>query len=391
MGEHPAAVAVTSGGHHFCGYYDIQPWNGSGTHLLVLQPPFADREPTGHDPCELGVVELESGQYEPVAMTRAWNFQQGCFAHWHPQAPDEVILYNDRLGDRFVCIELDLVSGDRRVLPRPIAAIDREGKWGASLNFNRLAVTRPGYGYSGLPDPFDDVLHPTDDGLWLMNLETGDHFLAVSMADLAAAYPDHDRIRDAKLWFNHTLLSEDGTRVSFLARWIPPGAKRWLTGLFACDLSDGGNLRCVHDYGLVSHYDFAQDGRILAFCNYGQNEWDQPWRFWLLPDGSGDAELVAPDEWTVDGHCSYSPDFAWILNDCYPGGEQRRQRLMIRRCQDGRIFELGAYHEPPEFSGPIRCDLHPKFSRAGTRICFDSTHDGTRQVYVIDVAGIVRG
>ena len=53
---------------------------------------------------------------------------------------------------------------------------------------------------------------------------------------------------------------------------------------------------------------------------------------------------------------------------------------------------MGRFLEPREFTGPYRCDLHPRFNREGTAVCIDSTHQGMmRQLYVVDVAEIAQG
>lgn len=50
----------------------------------------------------------------------------------------------------------------------------------------------------------------------------------------------------------------------------------------------------------------------------------------------------------------------------------------------GRRVELGRSHAPPGYHGPLRCGLHPRSSRSGTLICFDSTHEGLgRQLYLL--------
>ncbi|MBC7289368.1 MAG: hypothetical protein H5T86_15270, partial [Armatimonadetes bacterium] len=51
---------------------------------------------------------------------------------------------------------------------------------------------------------------------------------------------------------------------------------------------------------------------------------------------------------------------------------------------------IGRFFSPPELSGEIRCDLHPRWNRAGDKVCIDSAHTGVRQMYVLDVADIVQ-
>jgi hypothetical protein len=91
-----------------------------------------------------------------------------------------------------------------------------------------------------------------------------------------------------------------------------------------------------------------------------------------------------------NGHCSYSPDRRWVLNDTYPDAE-RMQTLLLYEPDTDRRIDLGRFHSPPAFSKDIRCDLHPRWSRDGCQISFDSVHDGTRQLYVMDVADVVGG
>ena len=52
-------------------------------------------------------------------------------------------------------------------------------------------------------------------------------------------------------------------------------------------------------------------------------------------------------------------------------------------------IDIGRFYVVPKITGEIRCDLHPRWSRDGRQICFDSVHEGTRQIYVMDVAPIV--
>ena len=91
-----------------------------------------------------------------------------------------------------------------------------------------------------------------------------------------------------------------------------------------------------------------------------------------------------------DGHCSYSPDRErrWILNDTAPDAEDHRE-LYLYDTRSGRRIDLGRYFSPPELANDFRCDLHPRWSRDGRQICFDSAHEGSRQLYVMDVSTVM--
>ena len=69
-----------------------------------------------------------------------------------------------------------------------------------------------------------------------------------------------------------------------------------------------------------------------------------------------------------------------------PPDANRRCRLLVYDEDTERALELGRFHSPPRYAGPVRCDLHPRWSRDGRQVCIDSVHEGSRQMYVIDAA-----
>jgi len=390
------AHAVTSGPrHHFFGYYGIQPWDATGQYLLCLEVPFQDRPPEAKDKAIVGMVDLSSSKLIPLAETRAWNFQQGAMMHWLPSAPDSKIIFNDRQGDRFVSVILNVHTGERRVLPKPISAMSHDGKTALSLNFARLQWTRPGYGYAGIDDPFAGECHPAEDGIYLIDLENGEDRRLVSMADVFASHGKLKEMKNHAVWFNHTLYNIDDSRFVFLIRWrtflFPKWVRLWRlkklwrlkTAMFTANV-DGSDLRCVIDYGMVSHFDWRNSSEILVWANvkgYGN-------KFYLVSDGKNELRTVGERFLTQDGHCSFSPNGRGILTDTYPDRNHYRT-LKILIWEEGREVVLGRYYSLPQFIGEIRCDLHPRWNRTGTQVCFDSVHEGSRQLYVIDVSNLV--
>ncbi|MCX5676028.1 MAG: hypothetical protein NTX87_13555 [Planctomycetota bacterium] len=111
---------------------------------------------------------------------------------------------------------------------------------------------------------------------------------------------------------------------------------------------------------------------------------------YLFTDRSTRTEVVGEGVLTTDGHCSFSPDRRWMLTDTYPG-QERKRALLLYRMPAGPRTDIGRFFAPPEIDGPTRCDLHPRWSRDGKTVSLDSAHEGSRQVYVLDVAKIVAG
>jgi hypothetical protein len=373
---------------HFFGYYDKTPWDITGRYLLGMETPFIDRPPAPHDVAVIGFIDSEQDfAWRPLAETHAWNWQMGARLHWLPTAPERQIIHNQREGDRFVAIIRDVFSGQTRVLPRPIYDVTRDGKTAFTLNFSRLADERPGYGYAGLKDPGREQFHPDNDGIWRFDLTTGREELLVSY-DRMANRERNATMEGVKHWFNHILANPSGTRLLFYHRWRRWEGKlaSWHTRVATVN-ADGSDLFILPGLENASHYDWFDDERVLVIA---QPPSAQGFCHFLIRDRSREWTILGERALTGNGHSSFSPDRQWLLTDTYPD-QTDTQTLVLFRLSDGTRFEIGRFLSPPHIRGEVRCDLHPRWSRDGRRVCFDSAHDGNRQMYVADVSQIVCG
>lgn len=375
------AHAVTSGPlHHFFGYYDKMQWDATGRYLLGLEVPFADRSPNPDDKATIGIIDLQANnRFEPLAETTAWNWQQGTMLQWLGSAPDRLIIYNDRIGDQYVAVIRDVHSGETTTLPRAVYAVSRDGTQGVCPNFSRIHRTRPGYGYNGVPDAWEDDPAPNDDGIYWMDLTTGENKFIVSLGEIAAQFSE-PRPGDGAHWFNHLLFNDDGSRFIFLHRW--QRAEGWGQQMITARL-DGSDRYLLIDEG-VSHFDWRDSRHVIAWA------WPEPTgpHYYLYMDQTDEVEIIGEDVLTENGHCTYSPDDKWILTDTYPADEHY-QTLILYRPEDGLRVDIGRFFAPEDFKGEMRCDLHPRWNRDGTQVCFDSTQDGRRQMYIVDVSEVV--
>ena len=382
VSHYPPVQAVTQEKHHFFGYYDKFPWNKSGRYLAALEVDFMDHAPGPDEKAVVGIIDTEKDyQWLPLDETVAWNWQQGCMLRWLPSDAQDTIIYNQREDGRLIAMVRNIHSGQIRKLPMPVYAVSHDGAATITTNFARIHRTRPGYGYAGVQDQWADVSHPESDGLYWMNLETGEHKLIISLGQMSEYLP-RDDMKHGNHWFNHFEVNPDNTRFTFLHRWQPPEGG-WFTRLFTANM-DGSDIYLLADADHVSHYDWYTADKVLAWANHR----DLGTHYLLYTDHSEDVSILGESVFSVDGHCSYSPDRQWLLTDTYPDSDQKRTLMLYHLESDTRI-DIGRFYSPPELTGPIRCDLHPRWSRDGQQVCIDSAHEGSRQLYVIDVSAIV--
>jgi hypothetical protein len=261
---------LTSGPkHHLFGYYSICPWNHSQTQLVCLESDFQDHLPEAHESAGIGLVDAKTGKFERITQTRAWNLQQGAMLHWLPQNPDTEIIHNDRSPDSegdIISTILNVKTGHKRLLPRAVSGLSHNGCYALSLTYGRLQRMRKVVGYSGAVDPNPNSAHPDNDGVFLMDLETGESNLVVSIKQIFELLVDrHPVLKERHMWFNHVTFNPSDNRFFFLARcWE---GDQLQTGMFTVNL-DGSDLYELVPFGKsVSHFDWRNDTDVLVTYN----------------------------------------------------------------------------------------------------------------------------
>ncbi|CAN5436905.1 hypothetical protein BH11PLA2_BH11PLA2_25710 [soil metagenome] len=380
------ARPVTRGPHHhWFGYYDKCPWDKTGRYLLAMENDYCDHQPGVGDKITVGMVDLnDNDKYIPLGTTLAWSWQQGIMLQWLGSSPDRDVIYNDIADGNPVAIIRNVHTSKTRTLPRSIYAVSTDGTQAVTLDFARLHRLRPGYGYASLIETHAKEPAPKDVGIWHMDVASGAGKLIITLDQLAAHQPD-DRFKEAVHWVNHLQFNPSGTQLVFLHRWKKPTDKTFATRMYTAK-PDGSDLKLLHDSGSISHFDWRDDETVLAWVRLKRND---PRLAFALLDVNGRPPAVVFDTIAQDGHCSYSPDRKWVLNDTYPDKE-RQQHLMLLDVKTGRRHSLNSFLSPKAFTGPVRCDLHPRWNRDGTQVCFDGCHEPQRQVYVVDVKDVVK-
>ncbi|MEN8229288.1 MAG: hypothetical protein ABFS38_14105 [Bacteroidota bacterium] len=370
--------------HHFFGYYGICPWNKSQTHLLSLETDFQDHMPGLNDAAGIGLVDNRTGRYEKITETKAWNFQQGAFMHWNPLKPDSEILYNDRIDNEIVSIFFDINSGKKRILPRPVNGISHNGKYALSLTYGRLGRMRKVVSYANVVDPYKDEAHPDKDGVFVMDLQTGETKLAVSINQVYEKLKDaHPELENLHIWFNHTVFNKNDTRFFLLARTRKANEGEIDTGMFTAGI-DGSDLREVIPYGTrVSHFDWRNNREIIATFNLDSTGR----RHYHFVDGVNEYKRLGKGSLDFDGHCTFSPDQKWIATDRKVRANLEQSIILYNFDSDtSKTLATFSMKEKRFISGELRCDFHPRWNWDGTAICFDAidADSGLRQMHLVE-------
>lgn len=375
----PVQITHNNKEHLFASYFGINSFSKSERYATVLETDLKYKLPDENDRATLGLVDLKTKEFIPVAITRAWNFQQGCMAHWLGSSPDSLIIYNDFRKGKFVSVIMNVITKrEIKVIPYPVSAVSPDGKAALSINFSRLRLTRTDYGYGGDgQNSRKEAPFPEDDGLFLIDMETGSAKLLVSIEQVKELV--QPPFGGGMEWFNHTLFSRKGSKVFFISRSLSE-KKSTVTRCFTVNV-DGTNLQpCFPPGWEGSHFDWLNDNDLLITAMYKAKEYSHV----LFTVGRQNYERVGNGLLDFDGHCSFSPDQKWLVTDTYPAGKLREQKIYLLNMKTQATLCLGNFFESEGFTEGAywRCDLHCRWSPKGDIIGFNSTHTGSRQVFI---------
>jgi hypothetical protein len=380
---------ITSGPlHHFFGYIGhVQnvPWNQSGRYIVALRTPVRDHLPDGSEPAEIVLLDAHNDYAARVVeRSRAWNPQQGTMLYWNPLLPETQFLFNDRdpATNKVFCVLFDISRGERvrefKFDETPIGnggVAQRGGKF-LAINYGRMARLRRVTGYAGAYDWTGDVLHPADDGVFVVDVATGSKRLLVSFKDLAAALRGQEPAIDKQsLFINHTLWSRDDSRVYFYVRggWDLGGTR---VNVPVVMNADGSNLRPLKDF-IGGHPEWLDGRRLIGTLNNEQIIYDTD--AMKVTGALGDKRLFPKPGDDI----ALSPDAQWFVNGYRIGGENFYALL---RLKDGASVTSQAFDVRGWTEGDLRVDPSPNWNRASNQILVSalaSDAERTRQLFLI--------
>lgn len=396
--------------HHLFGYIGQSltvPWSGDGRYMLVLQSDFHDRLPAQGDEATVAVMDTHNDHAViQLDKTQGWNLQQGTMFYWNPDKPETQFFFNDRdpeTGQVFTVlydIEQQKRIREYRFAEKSLGngGVNPQGSTFAAINYGRMARLRPVTGYAGAWDPTEGQLRPKEDGLFLIDIETGNASLLVSFEQLGNQLASHPYwvqrdnrwmpgnekgmaldISQASLYINHTLYSRDGERIYFFVRGRVGQRSIWLNAPFTVK-TDGSELT-LHATSIGGHPEWAEGDLIIGAKDGRQvlyNVSEQK----IVPERTlGDASII-PDP---EGDVALSPNGRWFVNG-YPSEDRKTIRYLIMRLSDGAWVRSDPFDRGPYTKGNLRTDPAPRWNRDSDAILVPGWGaEGTRQLFVLRI------
>lgn len=346
--------------HTFFGYYDVSPFQENK--IIYLEKEKCSNV------CRIVLNDIHNTSKQYLAESHAWNWQQGVRLRWFPQTQN-VISFNDYNNDQYFNRILDIETQEEKRVDWPLYDIDCNGKYGITLDFERLGVMRPGYGYTCKPYKACDLWN---DGISIIDIERNCLINKITYRSLS------ERIKKANdinhYYLNHLSFSHDGSK--FLFFWIDQmnGFDQASLGVYDIKNED---LIPLETEGKASHYVWDGDDEIICTV-LDKNYNGQYYRFNVKERTK---KLICENSLQRDGHPSiYSKDV--ILTDTYPD-KMGFQHIYVADETNDRKKEIVKIYSVPTVNVEMRTDLHPRLSNDRKLLSFDSNHDCFRKMLVL--------
>lgn len=433
--------------HHFFGFHDLIQSNFDNTKVLSLESTVINRPPLPGEKIALGFIDNNTHNFIELGKTNAFNYPQGARQQWLKDF--ESFLVNNQIGKDWGSEIYDTTIAKKiETLNKPIHCITKNNKSAFGINYARLHRLG-GYGYIGVEDTTINSAVPSNDGIFIIDINSGMSKLLLSILEVA----EFDAISKLDLnihhYITHLRLSPNDSRIAFLHRYFLPDGG-FMTRLMTIGI-DGSNLRVLGS-GFLSHFDWLDSNHLIIYGRANRSidnlrnnffitnplakfllkqiknslrriisnfSGQMTMSFLQISDSDNpDITPFAKEFFTEDGHPMVNPMYPkWIVNDTYPNKDNIR-KLILYNYVLNKNWLIGNYgfsdknvdftlkdqffkgidknilkninpSQTAFFRSGLHCDLHPRWFADGRTIAFDSIHEGTRQIYSVDVSKII--
>ena len=379
--------------HHFFGYIGqslTTPWNKSGRYILTLRTTFHDHMPKATDAADICLVDTRDNyRVVPIEQTRGWNFQQGTMMYWYPNRAETQFFFNDRDPEtnRIFTVLYDVQQKKRvreyRFDEVSVAngGVSPTGEFFLAINYARMARLRPVTGYPNSADMTESDPAPENDGIFRVDIKSGERKLLVSFRQLRDLLHDrHEDIENLGFYINHSLSSRDGKYVYFYARGNYKG--KTMAVNVPCSISTNGEDLRSHKF-IGGHPDWDEGSVVVGAIHPGRQV-----RYDILL-GKVIGEIGDTGDFpNPEGDVAVGPNAKWFVNGASVNKRKNIKYIVMRRSDKAKV-ESPLFSRGPYQRGELRIDPAPRWNRDGTQILVPGmTQDGTRQLHLLKIVAL---
>lgn len=401
--------------HHMFGYIghgQTMPWNKSGRYILCLRIADYKRIPVKGETADVCVIDTQN-DYEVIKLTetRGWNLQQGTMFNWNPLDPENQFFFNDcaegpnggstwtvlydisdvatgGTGERVKEYKFD---GSPGTPPRWVAnhGVAPDGSFFVGINYGRLtfrSTTMIGYVDNYAPNGYLPLAGdgsenwPTNDGLWKVDIATGEATLIVSYDEI------HSKYGGPEPYVHHTLVNRLSNRISFITRggFPPSGDGKGINRASVVNVEGAHNLREIPVIGAY-HPEWYEGITVANSGPVGKYD------IYDVDTQSNTGNYIGVDNTfiTMSNDNAYGPNGKWFVCGTPLTNPARFDYQFFRISDSYKLTpnaNTGLASAREILTGDVRIDDAPRWNRLGNAILVGGETTGavkTRQLAII--------
>tara|TARA_Y100000746_G_scaffold219130_1_gene216294 strand:- start:242 stop:1513 length:1272 start_codon:yes stop_codon:yes gene_type:complete len=400
---------------HSVGFHDIRPFNQSNNNLVLLH-----RYPLNtlgfkkkdNITIEICIWDISKNTVEKIDETNAWSWEQGSRLQW---INEKELVYNIRYSGKLKSCIYNIEKKTKKILKNTIYSINKNKNF-LHINFERLWRLWRSYGYYTPVDLKNYEKQPVDDGVFICDINDKKRIIlsindAVKLCNLENLQKD--------FFLCHPTFNPSGNKfVSLLRFFNDTGA---LISYFICtDIENNSSQVLAREQ--VSHFEWINDEQLVVWCRnlnpkltklrlnsfIERKIISNIKKILNLTTSSFKSKILSTNYYLIDlqksktitklndnllkedGHPQVSPNKRYLITDTY-ANNKKYQKLLLYDFKKNDVHNLGEFKLDDYLSKEgLKYDLHPRWDNTGSLICIDSSHQGSRQTYILNIEKLLK-
>lgn len=391
---------------HSVGYHDIKPFNKLNDNIILMHRyPKNTIGPKSNLPIDICLWDHKNNIFNKISETTAWSWEQGSRLQW---LDNENIIFNYMLDGKLQSCKVNIKNPNDKNYYNPIYSV-KNSKF-LSLNYNRIWKFWKNYGYF-IDNQEKFEICPDDDGIFLNDFK-GNKKLILSIKD-AVNLCGLQHIKKT-FFLVHPTFNPNGDKMVSILRFINDNGN--LISFFIwTNLLDFRSEILVRER--VSHFEWIDNNKIVIWCRMNKKNFEKL-RFnyftekyfisnlkkiinFLKPslrqklisthyyvidlENKFKNQILDKENLIEDGHPQISTNCKFLITDTYANVDGY-QKLLLYEFKKNKTYKLGKFKVDNEITNNgFKYDLHPRWNYNDNLVSIDSSHEGSRQSYILNI------